>query len=68
MARGRATDFWERYPEDVGLAKRLGCRCLPLLDRLGAGRADARASSPRRRWTTTGASSTRSARPAWSRS
>lgn len=24
--RGRATDFWNRYPEDVGLAKGLGCR------------------------------------------
>lgn len=26
VARGRATDFWIRYPEDVALAKRLGCR------------------------------------------
>lgn len=24
--RGRATDFWERYPEDIGLARDLGCR------------------------------------------
>src|SRR5262245_53190763 len=24
-ARGRATDFWNRYPEDVGLARELGC-------------------------------------------
>ena len=24
--RGHATDFWERYPEDVGLARALGCR------------------------------------------
>jgi beta-glucosidase/6-phospho-beta-glucosidase/beta-galactosidase len=24
-ARGRATDFWHRYPEDVELARRLGC-------------------------------------------
>src|SRR5260221_13327623 len=23
--RGRATDFWERYPEDIALAKSLGC-------------------------------------------
>jgi beta-glucosidase/6-phospho-beta-glucosidase/beta-galactosidase len=23
--RGRATDFWNRYPEDVELARRLGC-------------------------------------------
>ncbi len=23
--RGRATDFWERYPEDVALARELGC-------------------------------------------
>lgn len=23
--RGRATDFWNRYPEDVGLARSLGC-------------------------------------------
>ena len=25
MARDRATDFWERYPEDVALARQLGC-------------------------------------------
>jgi beta-glucosidase/6-phospho-beta-glucosidase/beta-galactosidase len=25
-ARGRATDFWNRYPEDVALARRLGAR------------------------------------------
>lgn len=25
-ARDRATDFWERYPEDVALAQSLGCR------------------------------------------
>jgi hypothetical protein len=24
--RGRATDFWERYPEDIGLARDLGCK------------------------------------------
>jgi len=24
--RGRATDFWNRYPEDIRLAKSLGCR------------------------------------------
>lgn len=24
-ARGRATDFWHRYPEDVALARSLGC-------------------------------------------
>jgi beta-glucosidase/6-phospho-beta-glucosidase/beta-galactosidase/ABC-type amino acid transport substrate-binding protein len=24
--RGRATDFWNRYPEDIGLARDLGCR------------------------------------------
>jgi len=24
--RGRATDFWERYPEDIRLAQELGCR------------------------------------------
>ena len=23
--RGRATDFWNRYPEDIGLARELGC-------------------------------------------
>jgi beta-glucosidase/6-phospho-beta-glucosidase/beta-galactosidase len=26
VGRGRATDFWARYPEDVELARRLGCR------------------------------------------
>ena len=26
VPRGQATDFWERYPEDIELAKRLGCR------------------------------------------
>ena len=26
VPRGRATDFWERYPEDVALAQRLGGR------------------------------------------
>jgi beta-glucosidase/6-phospho-beta-glucosidase/beta-galactosidase len=25
-ARGRATDFWNRYPEDIGLARDLGCK------------------------------------------
>jgi beta-glucosidase/6-phospho-beta-glucosidase/beta-galactosidase/ABC-type amino acid transport substrate-binding protein len=25
VGRGRATEFWERYPDDVGLAKDLGC-------------------------------------------
>ena len=25
VARGRATDFWNRYPEDVQLARSLGC-------------------------------------------
>ncbi len=25
-ARGRATDFWNRYPEDIGLAQELGCK------------------------------------------
>ena len=25
-ARGRATDFWNRYPEDVQLARNLGCK------------------------------------------
>ncbi|MEM7556254.1 MAG: family 1 glycosylhydrolase [Cyanobacteria bacterium P01_A01_bin.84] len=24
--RGKATDFWNRYPEDIGLAKSLGCK------------------------------------------
>jgi beta-glucosidase/6-phospho-beta-glucosidase/beta-galactosidase len=24
--RGRATDFWNRYPEDIGLARDLGCK------------------------------------------
>ncbi len=24
--RGRATDFWTRYPEDIGLAQGLGCK------------------------------------------
>jgi beta-glucosidase/6-phospho-beta-glucosidase/beta-galactosidase len=24
--RGRATDFWNRYPEDIGLARELGCK------------------------------------------
>lgn len=24
--RGRATDFWNRYPEDIALAKSLGCK------------------------------------------
>ena len=24
--RGRATDFWNRYPEDVRLARDLGCK------------------------------------------
>ncbi len=26
VPRGRATDFWERYPEDVDLARRMGCK------------------------------------------
>ena len=26
VPRGRATDFWERYAEDIALAQRLGCR------------------------------------------
>ncbi|MCW5851380.1 MAG: family 1 glycosylhydrolase [Anaerolineae bacterium] len=26
VPRGRATDFWERYPDDIALAQRLGCR------------------------------------------
>jgi beta-glucosidase/6-phospho-beta-glucosidase/beta-galactosidase len=25
VGRGRATEFWDRYPEDVALARRLGC-------------------------------------------
>ena len=24
--RGKATDFWNRYPEDIGLARDLGCK------------------------------------------
>jgi len=28
-ARGRATDFWNRYPEDVQLARNLGCKLFP---------------------------------------
>src|SRR5579864_9381171 len=28
--RGKATDFWNRYKEDVDLAKRLGCRAFRL--------------------------------------
>src|SRR5262245_47118705 len=24
--RGQATDFWNRYPEDIGLAQSLGCK------------------------------------------
>lgn len=30
MPRGRATDFWNRYREDVDLAKGLGCRAFRL--------------------------------------
>lgn len=26
MAREQATDFWNRYPEDIGLAQALGCK------------------------------------------
>lgn len=28
--RGRATDFWHRYPEDITLAKNLGCKAFRL--------------------------------------
>ncbi|MFL5802956.1 MAG: family 1 glycosylhydrolase, partial [Roseiflexaceae bacterium] len=28
--RGRATDFWNRYPEDIGLAQSLGCTAFRL--------------------------------------
>jgi beta-glucosidase/6-phospho-beta-glucosidase/beta-galactosidase/ABC-type amino acid transport substrate-binding protein len=28
--RGRATDFWNRYPEDVRLAKEMGCKAFRL--------------------------------------
>ncbi|MDJ0798507.1 MAG: family 1 glycosylhydrolase [Calothrix sp. MO_167.B12] len=28
--RGRATDFWNRYPEDIALAKNLGCKTFRL--------------------------------------
>src|SRR5579859_1903233 len=28
--RGQATDFWNRYPEDIALARALGCRLFRL--------------------------------------
>ena len=39
VARGKATDFWNRYGEDVELARGLGCTSLSAFAFVGAARA-----------------------------